>query len=91
LPGIGARASELIVATLKGKLADLALGGQAAAAAVTVLSAAQRDALEVLVAWGDPRGDAERWLERAGQLHSDMQSADEWVRAAYRIKTGVEG
>jgi Holliday junction DNA helicase RuvA len=90
LPGIGARASEMIVATLKGKMEDLAVGGAQAAGAVTQLSSAQRDALEILVAWGDPRVDCERWLERAGQLHPDVQTPDEWVRAAYRVKTGIE-
>ena len=92
LPGIGKRGAELVVASLKGKMDDLALptdeGGGAKAAH---LSEAQRDALEVLVAFGDPRSDAERWLERAAQLHPDVPSADEWVRAAYRIKTGAEG
>jgi Holliday junction DNA helicase RuvA len=92
LPGIGNRAAELVIATLKGKMADLALAGAASAPSKTAqLSSAQRDALEVLVAWGDPRGDAERWLERAGQLHPDLKSPDEWVRVAYRIKTGVDG
>jgi len=92
LPGIGNRAAELVIATLKGKMADLAIGGDASAPSKTAqLSSAQRDALEVLVAWGDPRGDAERWLERAGQLHPDLKSPDEWVRMAYRIKTGVDG
>jgi Holliday junction DNA helicase RuvA len=92
LPGIGNRAAELVIATLKGKMADLAIGGDASAPSKTAqLSSAQRDALEVLVAWGDPRGDAERWLERAGQLHPDLKSPDEWVRVAYRIKTGVDG
>jgi Holliday junction DNA helicase RuvA len=92
LPGIGNRAAELVIATLKGKMADLALAGDASAPSKTAqLSSAQRDALEVLVAWGDPRGDAERWLERAGQLHPDLKSPDEWVRVAYRIKTGVDG
>jgi Holliday junction DNA helicase RuvA len=92
LPGIGNRAAELVIATLKGKMADLALPGAASAPSKTAqLSSAQRDALEVLVAWGDPRGDAERWLERAGQLHPDLKSPDEWVRVAYRIKTGVDG
>ncbi len=92
LPGIGNRAAELIVATLKGKLADLAIGGASTSPTQAVqLSSGQRDALEVLVAWGDPRGDAERWLERAGQLHPDLKSPDEWVRSAYRIKTGVDG
>lgn len=91
LPGIGTRAAEMIVATLKGKVSSLAIGGaQAEAAAVSKLSSAQRDALEVLVAWGDPRVDCERWLERAAQLHPDVHSPDEWVRAAYRVKTGIE-
>ena len=93
LPGIGARAAEMIVATLRGKVSDLAIGGEAGAPGgkVAQLSSAQRDALEILVAWGDPRGDAERWIERAGQVHPELDSPDEWVRVAYRIKAGVEG
>lgn len=93
LPGIGARAAQLIVASLRGKMDDLALTAtsDAAESEAVQLSRAQRDALEVLVAWGDTRGDAQRWLERAVQLHPDVGSADEWVRAAYRVKTGVEG
>ena len=92
LPGIGPRAADLIVASLKGKMDDLALATASVGdAAQVTLTNAQRDAREVLVAWGDPRGDVERLLERAAQLHPDLKSADEWVRAAYRIKTGVEG
>lgn len=92
LPGIGSRAADLIVASLKGKMEDLALPASAdGETAQTQLSQGQRDAREVLIAWGDPRGEVERWLQRAGQLHPDLQSPDEWVRAAYRIKTGVAG
>jgi Holliday junction DNA helicase RuvA len=93
LPGIGARAAELIVASLKGKLDDLALPEAVAAAEgkPAELSHAQRDALEILMAWGDTRSDAQRWLERAAQLHPDVDSPDEWVRVAYRVKAGVEG
>lgn len=92
MPGVGKRGAEMIVATLKGKMEDLAfVDATAAPSEPVVLSQAQRDALEVLVAWGDPRGDAERWLTRAEQLHPDPGSADEWVRLAYRVKTGVEG
>jgi Holliday junction DNA helicase RuvA len=92
LPGIGARAAELIVASLKGKLDDLALPSASVKEGKPVeLSQPQRDALEILTAWGDSRTDAERWLERAAQLHPDLASPDEWVRAAYRVKTGVEG
>ena len=92
LPGVGKRAAELMVASLRGKVADLA--GPTAddeSAAKATLSQGQRDALEVLVAWGDPRSDAERWLERARQVDPELQSADEWVRAAYRVKMGAEG
>jgi len=92
MPGIGKRGAEMVVATLKGKMDDLALPVEGETKAEPImLSEAQRDALEVLVAWGDPRGEAERWLSRAAQLHPDVDSADEWVRSAYRIKTGVEG
>ncbi len=92
LPGLGNRAAELVVASLKGKVEDLAMPtGEVGEPKAAKLSQAQRDALEVLVAWGDSRSDAERWLERAGQLYPELRSPAEWVRAAYRIKTGVEG
>ena len=92
MPGIGKRGAEMVVATLKGKMDDLALPIEGESKQEPImLSEAQRDALEVLVAWGDPRGEAERWLSRAAQLHPGLDSADEWVRSAYRIKTGVEG
>ncbi|MFO0973028.1 MAG: Holliday junction branch migration protein RuvA [Phycisphaerae bacterium] len=92
LPGIGRRTAEQIVATLRGKVTAHALSGSGPPSAVQdEWSPAQRDAIEVMVAWGDPRGDAERWLARAAQIRGDLKSADEWVRAAYRIKTGAQG
>lgn len=92
LPGIGSRAAQLIVAALKGKMDAWALPCDISGATAAIeLSRAQRDALEVLVAWGDTRNDAQRWLERAAQLHPDIEAADDWVRVAYRIKTGAEG
>lgn len=89
LPGVGSRTAEHIVATLRGKLEAFALVGAAAQEAVE-WTEAQRAALEVLVQWGDGRADAERWLLRAAQLHPEVNTPDEWVRCAYRIKTGVE-
>lgn len=92
LPGVGKRAAEMIVASLKGKLDDLAIPEAVTGASQAVeLSRAQRDALEVLVAWGDSRHDAQRWLERTAQLYPDLTESADWVRTAYRIKTGVEG
>jgi Holliday junction DNA helicase RuvA len=92
LPGIGARAAQLVVASLKGKMDDLALPSASTIGVdeAVQLSQAQRDALEILVTWGDSRVDAQRWLQRAMQLHPDVESADDWVRTAYRVKTGVE-
>jgi len=94
LPGIGARAAEMIVAELKGKLDGLAVGGEVETdkpAESARFTSAQRDALEVLIALGDPRPEAERWLERAAQLHPDAEQAEDWVKAAYRVRSGVEG
>jgi Holliday junction DNA helicase RuvA len=95
LPGIGKRAAEVIIATLKDKVEEFAVGGDLAAAGggaevAGQLTDMQRDALEVLVAWGDGRHDAEQWLARAAQLHPDIDTPADWVRAAYRIKTGAE-
>ncbi|MCH7527140.1 MAG: hypothetical protein IID39_06870 [Planctomycetes bacterium] len=92
LPGIGARAAELIVAELKGKMDDIAIGaGAEQPGGVADLTESQRDALEIMMAWGDTRSDVERWLERAARLKPDLKEPDEWVRAAYRVKTGAEG
>ncbi|MCK6457639.1 MAG: Holliday junction branch migration protein RuvA [Phycisphaerae bacterium] len=90
LPGIGKKAAQQIVAELRGKL-DAFRGAGAPAALPTSWSDGQRDAIDVLVAWGDPRQDAERWVARAAQLHPELSTADEWVRAAYRIRGGAEG
>jgi Holliday junction DNA helicase RuvA len=95
LPGIGKRAAAQIVAELKGKLAEFAFGeteaGEPTPPAATELSTDQRDALEVIVALGERRADAEQWLQRAAQLHPDTRGADEWVRLVYRIRSGSEG
>lgn len=91
LPGIGKRAAETIVAELRGKLAEFAVGGATPAPPVERhWSPEQSDAIEVLVALGERRIEAEQWLERAAQLHPESLKADEWVAAAYRVKTGVE-
>ncbi len=92
LPGIGKRAAEMIVAELSGKVDDFALSdGAAQPVDIARFTDPQRDALEVLLALGEVRIDSERWLERAAQLHPDLDEAEDWVKAVYRIKTGVEG
>lgn len=96
LPGIGKRTAEQIVATLRGKLTEIALRGRILtqgngqpATAAAPLNQAQADALQVMIAWGDRRSDAEQYLRRAGELSKDLATPEEWVRAAYKIKAGA--
>ncbi|RIK69177.1 MAG: hypothetical protein DCC65_00035 [Planctomycetota bacterium] len=92
LPGIGRRMADQIVAELRGKVKDHAFVDAAPpASAQSGFTAEQRDAIEILVAWGDSRADAQRWLARAAQLHAGISGADAWVKAAYRVKSGAEG
>jgi len=91
LPGIGKRMAEQIIAELRGKVGDHAYAAAAVPAATRgAFTEHQRDAIEILVAWGDGRADAERWVARAGQLRDDLKTPDAYVKAAYRIKSGAE-
>jgi holliday junction DNA helicase RuvA len=94
LPGIGKRTAEQIVATLRGKLTEIALrdkivgGNGAGVRAQTALSQAQMDALQLLIAWGERHQGAENLLRRAAELYEKLESPEEWVRAALKIKGG---
>ncbi|MEE9294004.1 MAG: Holliday junction branch migration protein RuvA [Phycisphaerae bacterium] len=89
LPGIGTRAAELIVAELRGKMQDIALAGGGRPADPSRLNQDQRDALDIMVSLGDGRIEAEQWLERAGDEADNIDTPQDWIRAAYRVKTGV--
>ncbi|RJP41700.1 MAG: hypothetical protein C4547_01345 [Phycisphaerales bacterium] len=90
LKGIGTRAAQQIVVDLKGKLKDIvaahAGGGPAVVAEFT---SAQKDALALLIEWGESRADAERYLTEAARQHADIELPDEWVRAALCIRSGL--
>jgi Holliday junction DNA helicase RuvA len=88
LPGIGRRAADQIVAELRGKVQAFAAPSEAEAPRPSKLSPAQADALEVLVVLGERRTEAEQWLAKAIDRDPAEKPADEWVRAAYRVKTG---
>ncbi len=92
LPGIGKRMAEQIVAQLRGKVGSHAYADDADVpeAAKHEFTADQRDAIEIIVAWGDGRDDAQRWIARAAQLHADVSGPEQWVKVAYRIKSGSE-
>lgn len=92
LKGIGPKGARMLVAELKGKLeaflGEVAFSTQESGGAERVLQEAAHDALSILVGWGDSHGDALRWLEEAGRRYEGLSTCEEWVRAAYRIKTG---
>mgnify|MGYP001161867480 FL=1 len=91
LPGIGKRMAETIVAELRGKVTAHAYAGtDVPSAALGELSTDQRDAIRILVDWGDTRADAERWIGRAAQLHDDLATVEDWIQAAFRIRSGAE-
>jgi len=91
LKGIGPRAAQQIVVDLKGKIADFALPpGADGGEVVSALTDAQHDALTILIEWGDSRADAERYIQQAARLHPEIESPDEWVRAAYRVRSRAE-
>jgi Holliday junction DNA helicase RuvA len=94
LPGVGKRVASQIIAELKGKVSTFALTGaekpETPAEAGEPWTAGMRDALEVLCALGERRPDAQRWLERARQLHPETTGSDEWVRQAYRVRSTSE-
>lgn len=91
LPGVGKRTAEQMIAELRGKVAKHAFAADDVPAATKGrFTDEQRDAIEIIAAWGDARPDAERWVARAAQLHDDIAKAEDWVRAAYRVKGSAE-
>jgi Holliday junction DNA helicase RuvA len=91
LPSIGKRMAQQIIAELKGKLGDFALGaepGQPGAKAIS--KPFQIEALEILVAWGERRNEAIELIELACKRHPDIKSAEALVPLVYRLKQGIE-
>jgi len=90
LPAVGKRLAQLIIAELKGKLADFAIGAEAASRAGAVFEKFQVEAMEILVAWGERRAEAMELIELACRKHPDIKSAEALVPLVYRIKQGIE-
>jgi Holliday junction resolvasome RuvABC DNA-binding subunit len=89
---VGKRLAQLIIAELKGKVESFAAGEITAksAGAGGQFEGFQFEALEILVAWGERRPDAMELISLACKRHPDIQSAEELVPLAYRIKQGIE-
>ena len=91
LPAVGKRLAQLIIAELKGKLEEFAIGeGPAVLAAVGEFESFQVEAMEILIAWGEKHSEAMELIKVACEKHPDIKSAEELVPLVYRIKQGIE-
>jgi len=90
LDGVGKRMAQQIVAELRGKLAQFAIGAEAAAPADMILKPFQAEALEILIAWGEKRNEAMELINLACKRHPDIISAEQLVPLVYRLKQGIE-
>ncbi len=91
LPSVGKRMAQQIIAELKGKLGDFAVGAESAkAAASPAFVPFQVEALEILIAWGEKRAEAIELIELACKKHPQVDSAETLVPLVYRLKQGVE-
>ena len=91
LPSVGKRMAQQIIAELKGKLGDFALGAEPGrAGAEARFKLFQAEALEILIAWGEKRSEAMELIDLACQRHPDINSAEALVPLVYRLKQGIE-
>ena len=90
LPGIGKRLAQHIIAELKGKLADFAVGEPTKGAEEATFADYQLEALEILIAWGEKRIEATELIRLACRKHPQIKTAEELVPLVYRIKQGIE-
>jgi Holliday junction DNA helicase RuvA len=90
LPGVGKRLSQHIIAELKGKLGDFAIGAEAASRGRAAFETFQVEAMEILIAWGEKRAEVMELVELACRKHPEIKSAEALVPLVYRIKQGIE-
>ncbi len=98
LPEIGKRTAETIIATLYGKVDEFLTAPVYAQPDATQSGAAPavppgtpnlvRDALHILVQWGENRAQALQWIDRA--MHDDDRPGDVemLIERVYQIKSG---
>ena len=90
LPEIGKRTAEQIIAELSGKVSafasPLAASRTPGAPSSFRRSPAEEDAIQVLIALGERRIDAEQLLDRVRQTHGDLKTADALSREMLRMR-----
>jgi Holliday junction DNA helicase RuvA len=86
LPEIGARTAERVIAELSGTLEEFA--GPAQSAEPADLPASGEEAIAVLVQLGERRADAAALVERVLAVAPDLESAEDILQQAYKLKAG---
>ncbi len=86
LPEIGKRTAEQIIAELNGKVD--AFAGEMAGQAEVELPAAGEEAISVLVQLGERRADAMALVQRVLAVAPDIDSPEEIIQQAYKLKAG---
>ncbi|MBN2377951.1 MAG: hypothetical protein JXD22_16250 [Sedimentisphaerales bacterium] len=90
LPEIGKRTAQQIIAELKGKMEDFALGGTTLSmTSRKPLTDIEREALEILLQLGERRSDAEELISRAAATFDEIKTTDTLVQAVYKLKSGA--
>lgn len=85
LPEIGRRTAETVIVELHGKVD--AFAGEAAPGEVALPEAAE-EALAVLVQLGERRADAMALIERVLTVAPELDSPEEIIQQAYKLKAG---
>jgi holliday junction DNA helicase RuvA len=90
LPEIGKRTAEQIIAELKGKMGDFALGAtRVAGTAKHTLNEIEREAFEILLQLGEQANQAEVMIERVRQSGQKIETPSAMVQAVYRMKAKI--
>ena len=89
LPGVGKRMAQQIIAELKGKLEHFAVGAEGLRP-VEKFKPFQKEALEILIAWGERRAESMELIELVCKRHPEIKTAEQLVPLVYRLKQGIE-
>ncbi len=88
LPEVGRRTAEQVIAELHDRLDEFAGAAPAAAEGEQEMSQPAAEALAVLVQLGERRADAVALIQRITAASPEIQSAEEIIQRAYRLKVG---
>ncbi len=91
LPGIGKRMAQQIIASLQGRVEGFTEGVVFAQKdEKQEFSDFQKEALEILIAWGEKRNEAMEFIQLTCEKHPEVTTAEELVPLVYKTKQGIE-